>query len=60
MICMAKRRKNPYAVALGRRGGKVGGKARAAIMTPEERSESARNAVMARWAKVKAKNPTAR
>lgn len=50
MFCMARRRKNPYAVALGRRGGKVGGKARAANMTPKERSESARNAVMARWA----------
>jgi hypothetical protein len=36
---------------LGRRGGKKGGKARAANMTPEERSESARKAVKARWAK---------
>ncbi len=52
---MARKRKNPYAVALGRRGGKVGGKARAARMTPEERSESARNAVMTRWAKTKEK-----
>jgi hypothetical protein len=52
---MVKKRKNPYAAALGRRGGKVGGKARAANMTPEERSESARNAVMARWARAKAK-----
>jgi hypothetical protein len=52
---MAKKRKNPYAVALGRRGGKLGGKARAANMTPEERSESARNAVMARWEKQKIK-----
>ncbi|MGH9776166.1 MAG: hypothetical protein ACRD50_14605 [Candidatus Acidiferrales bacterium] len=52
---MAKRRKNPYAVALGRRGGKVGGPARAASMTPKERSEAARKAVLARWAKVKAK-----
>jgi hypothetical protein len=52
---VAKRRKNPYAVALGRRGGKIGGKARAANMTPEERSESARNAVMARWEKEKIK-----
>ena len=38
---------------LGRRGGKKGGKARAAKMTPEERSESARKAVNARWAKKK-------
>jgi hypothetical protein len=50
---MAKRRKNPYAVALGRRGGKKGGPARAATMTAEERSESARKAVKARWAKAK-------
>jgi hypothetical protein len=35
----------------GRRGGLKGGKARAAKMTPEERSESARKAVQARWAK---------
>ncbi len=49
-----KPRKNPYAVALGRKGGLKGGPARAASMTPEERSESARKAVLARWAKVKA------
>ena len=35
----------------GRRGGLKGGPARAAKMTPEERSESARKAVQARWAK---------
>jgi len=49
---MAKR-KDPAAVALGRKGGKKGGPARAASMTPEERSESARKAVLARWAKTK-------
>jgi hypothetical protein len=38
-------------VELGRRGGFKGGKARAAKMTPEERSESARIAAKARWAK---------
>jgi MacB-like periplasmic core domain len=43
--------KNPHAVALGRKGGKKGGPARAAKMTPQERSESARKAVLARWAK---------
>lgn len=43
--------KNPHAVALGRLGGKKGGKARAANMTAEERSESARNAAKARWKK---------
>jgi len=37
---------------LGRRGGLKGGPARAAKMTPEERSESARKAVKkARWEK---------
>jgi hypothetical protein len=45
---MAKR-KNQAAVALGRKGGRKGGPARAASMTAEERSESARKAVMARW-----------
>jgi hypothetical protein len=41
--------KNPYAVALGRRGGLKGGKARAERMTAEERSEAARKAAAARW-----------
>lgn len=50
---VARKRKNPYAVALGRRGGKIGGKVRAANMTPAERTESARNAVKARWEKAK-------
>lgn len=36
---------------MGRKGGKKGGKATAAKMTPEERSEAARRAVAARWAK---------
>jgi hypothetical protein len=41
--------KNPAAVALGRKGGLKGGKARAAKMTPEERSEAAKKAAAARW-----------
>jgi hypothetical protein len=45
--------KDPAAVALGRKGGLKGGHARAAKMTPEERSESARKAVLARWEKAK-------
>jgi general stress protein YciG len=36
------KRKNPAAVALGKLGGKKGGRARMAAMTPEERSEFAR------------------
>ncbi|HUG64425.1 MAG TPA: hypothetical protein VMK83_04340 [Gaiellaceae bacterium] len=43
--------KDPAAVALGRRGGLKGGKARAASMTPEQRSEAARKAAQARWSK---------
>ena len=43
--------KNEAAVALGRLGGLKGGKARAAKLTPEQRSEIARNAVRKRWAK---------
>lgn len=43
--------KDPAAVALGRKGGKKGGKVRAARMTPEERSEAARKAAKARWDK---------
>ena len=41
--------KDPAAVALGRKGGLKGGKARAASMTPEERSEAAKRAARARW-----------
>jgi general stress protein YciG len=43
--------KNKAAQELGRLGGAKGGRARAANMTPEERSESARKAANARWAK---------
>jgi hypothetical protein len=45
------REKDPAAVALGRKGGLKGGKARAAKLSPEERSEAARKAVNARWEK---------
>lgn len=41
--------KDPAAVALGRKGGLKGGKARAAKMTDAERAESARKAARARW-----------
>ena len=47
------KRKNPAAVALGRMGGKKCGPARAARLTPEQRSESARKAVQARWLRAK-------
>lgn len=42
--------KDPAAVALGRRGGLKGGRARAAKMTAKERQEAARKAAQARWA----------
>ncbi len=41
--------KNPAAVALGRLGGRKGGKSRAEKLTPEERSEFARRAAQTRW-----------
>lgn len=41
--------KNRAAVALGKKGGKKGGAARAAKLTPEQRAEIARKAAQARW-----------
>jgi len=56
-LFMAKKKLPPdireYFVKMGRKGGKLGGSARAANMTATERSESARKAVQARWAKKK-------
>ncbi len=43
--------KNPAAVALGRLGGKKGGKARADKLTPEQRKEIAKKAANKRWGK---------
>jgi hypothetical protein len=48
---MKKAKKNPHAVALGRKGGKKGGPARAAKLTAEQRKASARKAAQARWDK---------
>jgi hypothetical protein len=53
MPVKAAKKKDPAAVALGRKGGAKGGPARAARLTPNQRSESARKAVQARWAKAK-------
>ena len=47
-------KKDPAAVALGRKGGKATAKNR----TAEERSEAARKAVLARWAKQKKSPPS--
>ena len=41
--------KNPAAVALGRLGGLVGGKARAESLTAKKRSAIAKKAAAARW-----------
>lgn len=43
--------KDPAAVLLGRKGGRKGGKARAAKLSPEERSKIAKLAAEARWKK---------
>lgn len=43
--------KNPAAVALGRLGGKKGGKARAAKLSPEERKRIASAAARKRWSR---------
>ncbi len=43
--------KNPAAVMLGRLGGLKGGKARAAKLSAEQRSEIARKAAIGRWQK---------
>jgi hypothetical protein len=43
--------KDPAAVALGRKGGLKGGKARAAKLTKKQLSESAKKAAKARWSK---------
>lgn len=55
---MAKK-KNPAAVALGKLGGKIGGKAKVAkgfsSLTPEERRVVAKNAAKKRWGKKAAK-----
>lgn len=45
-------KKDPNAVALGRKGGKKGGKARTEKLSPEERSAIARRGAEARWAAV--------
>ena len=48
MLLINGKRKNPAAVALGRKGGKVKVPKGFAMMTPEQRSEIARKAVAAR------------
>ena len=45
-----------YFVKMGRKGGLLGGHARASKLTAQERSDSARKAVIARWEKAKAEH----
>lgn len=45
------KKKNPAAVALGKLGGRKGGKARAEKLSPEERKAIAQRAAQARWAR---------
>jgi hypothetical protein len=47
------KKKSAAAVALGRKGGLKGGKARAAKLTKEQLSESGKKAARARWDKAK-------
>jgi hypothetical protein len=44
-------KKNPHAVALGRRGGKAKVPKGTAVLTPAERKKRAQDAARARWAK---------
>lgn len=44
-----------YLGMIGRKGGRASGKARMLKLTPEQRSEIARKAALARWAKAKRK-----
>lgn len=43
------RKKNPHAVALGKRGARKGGLARAEKLSEERRKEIAQKAAKARW-----------
>jgi len=43
--------KDPASVELGRQGGLIGGKRRAEKLSPERRTEIARNAAASRWGK---------
>ena len=44
-------KKNPHAVALGRKGGRIGGVARARNLTPEQLAEIGRKGAAKRWGK---------
>jgi len=48
--------KNPHAAALGRLGGKRGGRARAEKLSAKRRKEIARKAALARWRKSRSRS----
>ena len=50
---LSPRKKNPAAVELGRLGGKKGGASRAKKLSAKKRSQIAKKAAKARWAKKK-------
>jgi len=52
-----KKRKDPAAVKLGRKGGLKGGRARMAALTPEQRAEFARLGGLAKAASAKKRHP---
>lgn len=52
---MAKRLSMSFFKRMGKKGGKKSGKARMEKLTPEQRSEIARKAAVARWGKRKPK-----
>lgn len=57
LAVVSKRRKDPHAVALGKKGGKTGGVNRWKNVPADERSRILRAAAMKRWgAKKKAKS----
>lgn len=56
LMAEKKAKKNAAAVALGRRGGKK----RAQTLSPEQLSEQARNAVLARWTAARHKSAAAK
>ena len=51
-VSRKRRHRDPAAVELGRKGGLKGGKARAASLIPEQRSEIAKKAAAKRWGEV--------
>lgn len=56
MLKRSSRSNDPHAMALGRRGGLVGGKARAASLSPARRREIAIGAARARWQQTGSEN----